>query len=199
MMRYCQKTWSQTEVKIVERKGTVGIDLQGSWGITMPRRDIVVIGGSAGSITPLIEIVKALPQDFAACILVVVHLSSQSTSKLPSILQRAGVLEAKFPSDGEIPQPGHIYVAPPDKHLLLENGLIRLSIDAQENGFRPAIDPLFRAAAHVYETLVIGVLLSGRIMARLVWRPWNGTGELLLRKTPTTLNFRQCHKVSLIM
>jgi two-component system chemotaxis response regulator CheB len=127
----------------------------------MPRRDIVVIGGSAGSVTPLIEIVKALPQDFAACIFIVVHLQPQSTSKLLSLLHRAGVLEAKFPSDGEVPQPGHIYVAPPDKHLLLENGLIRLSVDAQENGFRPAIDPLFCAAAHAYESRVIGVLLSG--------------------------------------
>jgi two-component system, chemotaxis family, protein-glutamate methylesterase/glutaminase len=129
----------------------------------MARRDIVVIGGSAGAIESVSQIVRGLPADFPGAIFVVVHFPGSVTSALPRILARAGALPALHP-ENELPiQPGHIYVAPPDCHLFLEDGSIRLSRGPKENGHRPAIDPLFRSAAHHYGTRVIGVLLSGNL------------------------------------
>jgi two-component system chemotaxis response regulator CheB len=129
----------------------------------MARRDIVVIGGSAGSIESVAEIVRGLPAHLPAAIFVVVHFPGSVTSALPSILTRAGVLPATHP-DNEAPiQPGRIYVAPPDCHVFIEDGNIRLSHGPKENGHRPAIDPLFRSAAHHYGSRVVGILLSGNL------------------------------------
>ena len=82
---------------------------------------------------------------------------------LPEILSRAGKLEVKHPADGESIQPGKIYVAPPDRHLLLEAGRIRLTKGPKENRFRPAVDPLFRSAAYAYGARVVGVVLTGAL------------------------------------
>jgi hypothetical protein len=125
------------------------------------RRDIVVIGGSAGAIESVSEIVRGLPADFPAAIFLVVHFPGSVTSALPRILNRAGVLRAVHPENEDPIEPGRIYVAPPDCHLFIEDGNVRPSRGPKENGHRPAIDPLFRRAAHHYRTRVIGVLLSG--------------------------------------
>jgi two-component system, chemotaxis family, protein-glutamate methylesterase/glutaminase len=82
---------------------------------------------------------------------------------LPDILSRSGKLEAKHPADGESIQKGKIYVAPPDRHLLLEAGRIRLAKGPKENRFRPAVDPLFRSAAYAYGARVVGVVLTGAL------------------------------------
>jgi two-component system, chemotaxis family, protein-glutamate methylesterase/glutaminase len=82
---------------------------------------------------------------------------------LPEILNRAGKLKAKHPADGEPIAMGKIYIAPPDHHLLLELGRIRLTKGPKENRFRPAVDPLFRSAAYVYGSRVVGVVLSGAL------------------------------------
>jgi two-component system, chemotaxis family, protein-glutamate methylesterase/glutaminase len=129
----------------------------------MPQRDIVVIGGSAGAIESASEIARALPADFPAAIFVVVHFPGSVTSALPRILSRAGVLPAEHARDEALIQPGRIYVAPPDCHLFLDEGRLRVSRGPKENGHRPAIDPLFRSAAHHYGGRVIGVLLSGNL------------------------------------
>lgn len=129
----------------------------------MARRDIVVIGGSAGAIESASEIVRALPAEFPAAIFTVVHFPGSVTSALPKILSRAGHLVAEHPADEAPIVPGRIYVAPPDCHLFLEQGNIRLSRGPKENGHRPAIDPLFRSAARHYGSRVIGVLLSGNL------------------------------------
>ena len=129
----------------------------------MARRDIVVIGGSAGAIESVSEIVRNLPADFPAAIFVVVHFPGTVTSALPRILSRVGNLPATHP-DNEAPiHTGRIYVAPPDCHLFVEDDRIRLTRGPKENGHRPAIDPLFRSAAHHYGTRVIGLLLSGNL------------------------------------
>jgi two-component system chemotaxis response regulator CheB len=80
---------------------------------------------------------------------------------LPEILNTAGNLHAAAAVDGEAIEPSRIYVAPPDRHLLIEPGFVRLTRGARENRFRPAIDPLFRTAARAYGERVAGVILTG--------------------------------------
>lgn len=93
--------------------------------------------------------------------LVVLHVAPVSTSVLPKILARAGALEAKHAEDGAEPRGGCIYVAPPDRHLLVTDGRLRLDVGPRVNGHRPAIDPLFRSAADAYGAGAAGVVLSG--------------------------------------
>jgi len=124
---------------------------------------IIVIGASAGGVEALCKLVKDLPENFPAAIFVVLHVPSHGTSVLPQILNRAGRLKAVHPQDSETIQPGRIYVAPPDFHLLLKKGYIQLSRGPRENGHRPAVDPLFRTAARTYGRRVIGVVLSGSL------------------------------------
>jgi len=125
------------------------------------RRDLVVIGGSAGAIHVLTEIVRGLPPDFPGAIVVVVHTSAGGPGLLASLLDRAGPLTAVTACDGQRIHDGFIYVAPPDHHVLIEKNRLHLTRGPKENGFRPAIDPLFRTAANEYGPRTIGVVLSG--------------------------------------
>ena len=127
----------------------------------MATRNIIVIGASSGGIEALRTLVSGFPENFKASIFVVLHSGPGSPGVLDQILDRAGPLPALSPRDKEKFSLGHIYVAPPDRHLLLEPGVICLSRGPKENRFRPAIDPLFRSAAQVYGPRVIGVILSG--------------------------------------
>jgi two-component system chemotaxis response regulator CheB len=127
------------------------------------RRDIVVIGASAGGVEALMQITAKLPDRLSAAIFVVLHLHPEVPSLLPRILSRAGPLSATHPTDGESIRYGRIYVAPPDHHLLVEPGIVKLSRGPTENTFRPAIDPLFRSAAVAYRSRVIGVILTGSL------------------------------------
>lgn len=129
----------------------------------MAHRDIVVIGGSAGSIEAASQLVRTLPSDLPAALFVVVHFPDSASSTLPRILARAGALPAWHAKDCEPVTPGRIYVARPDCHMTLEAGRLRLTSGPRENGSRPAIDPLFRSAAHHYGSRVIGVVLSGNL------------------------------------
>jgi two-component system chemotaxis response regulator CheB len=123
--------------------------------------DLVVIGASAGGVEALQAMVKNLPAEFPAAVLVVLHVASAATSVLPQILSRKGPLPATFASDGDELRPGQIYVAPSDHHMLVDDGRIRLTRGPRENGHRPAIDPLFRSAARSADGRCIGVILSG--------------------------------------
>jgi two-component system, chemotaxis family, protein-glutamate methylesterase/glutaminase len=127
----------------------------------MDRRDIVVIGGSAGGVEALMQICGGLPADLPAALFVVQHISPTSKSVLPELLSKAGPLPARHPIDGEPILPGQILVAPPDFHLLLQPGHVVLRRGPQENRTRPAIDPLFRSAAVAYGPRVVGVVLTG--------------------------------------
>ena len=102
----------------------------------MPNRDIIVMGASAGGLSAFSRIIKQLPEQLNAAIFIVWHLSPYSNSMLPEILNRAGKLKAKHPNDGEPIEIGKIYIAPPDHHLLLESGRIRLTKGPKENRFR---------------------------------------------------------------
>lgn len=127
----------------------------------MPTRDIIVIGASVGGIEALRAIAGGLPKDLPAAVFVVLHTSPEAPGILADILDRAGALPASFAADGEHILPGRIYVAPPDKHLVIEPNRVRLTRGPKENRFRPAVDPLFRSAAQVYGPRVIGVILTG--------------------------------------
>ena len=129
----------------------------------MRTKHLVVIGASAGGIETLRELVAGLPRDFPAAICVVLHSSPQSPGVLGAILTRAGSLPAHNARDRERLEPGHIYVAPPDYHLVIEPGRVRITKGPRENRFRPAIDPLFRSAAQVYGPAAIGVVLTGNL------------------------------------
>lgn len=126
-------------------------------------RNIIVIGGSAGGVQALQVLVAGLPPDLPAALFVVIHLWPAAESFLPDILQRAGRWRAQHPEQNTVIQPGHIYVAPADRHLLVEPGRVRLSQGPRENRFRPAINPLFRSSAVAYRHRVIGVILSGML------------------------------------
>lgn len=127
----------------------------------MPKKDIIVIGTSAGGIEACRTILGNLPSDFAASVFIVQHTGADSPGVLDLILRRASNLPTVTPHDGEQIRPGHIYVARPDYHMLIEPSRICLSRGPKENRFRPAVDPLFRSAAQVYGPRVVGVVLTG--------------------------------------
>lgn len=123
----------------------------------------MVIGASAGGIEALQQICRDLPATLKAAVLVVLHMSPQSGGELPRILSRAGHLVATFPTDGEPIVNGRIYVAPPDRHLVVEGDRLRVINGPRENRHRPAVDPTFRSAARSYGSRVIGVVLTGSL------------------------------------
>lgn len=127
------------------------------------RRDIILLGASAGGVQALCEVMGSLPPNLPAAVFVVLHVAPHGQSALPAILGRSGCLPASHPSDGELIQPGRIYVAPPDRHLLIDGDRVTLSRNATENGHRPAVDVLFRTAARAYRRRVVAVVLTGNL------------------------------------
>ena len=129
----------------------------------MGKRDIIVIGSSAGGVYALRDLVAALPADLPAALFIVQHVSADTPSRLPDILNFSGKLRASHPTDGQPIQRGCIYVAPPDHHLLIEHEHMLVKRGPKENRFRPSIDALFRSAAYTYGPRVIGVVLTGAL------------------------------------
>lgn len=125
--------------------------------------NIVVIGASAGGVEALMTLVSDLPQDLPAAVFVTHHFPSGSHSVLPTLLQRAGKLPAVHAEDGTGIEVGTIYVAPPDYHLMMRDGQVKLSPGPKENGHRPSIDTMFRSAAQTYGPATVGVILTGML------------------------------------
>lgn len=124
-------------------------------------RDLVVIGASAGGVSALRTFASQLPAGFPAAVLVVLHTGAHA-NRLPHILTASGPNPSDFAADGEPLEKGRILVAPPDRHVVVREGMVRLSRSAKEHHTRPAIDPLFRSAALWGGPRTIGVVLSGR-------------------------------------
>jgi two-component system, chemotaxis family, protein-glutamate methylesterase/glutaminase len=125
------------------------------------RYDLVVLGASAGGVEVLMKLARALPPSFPAPMVIVLHVSGDST--LPEILARVSAVPVSHARHGEHLLPGRVYVAPPDRHLTVQDGALLVTRGPRENGHRPAIDPLFRSAARAHRERVIGVVLSGQL------------------------------------
>ncbi|KYC41721.1 chemotaxis protein CheB [Scytonema hofmannii PCC 7110] len=129
----------------------------------MLKPDIIVVGASAGGLKAFEILVSQMLSNFPAAVFIVWHVSPDYPSMLPDILARFTSLPVAHAVDNEPIKTGRIYVAPPDRHLLVEPGVVRLSRGPKENRFRPAVDVLFRSAAWSYGSRVIGVVLSGSL------------------------------------
>jgi two-component system chemotaxis response regulator CheB len=125
----------------------------------MSKRNIIVIGTSAGGVEALCELNKHLPKDFDASVFVVMHVGAETM--LPQILTRCGNLPAAPAKHEQHYKCGCIYCAPAHCHLAIKDHMTILTRGPRENGHRPAIDVLFRSAARVHRSKVIGVVLSG--------------------------------------
>lgn len=123
---------------------------------------IVVVGASLGGVDAFQRLAAGLPAAFVAPLLVVLHVGAHK-SILPRLIASSGQRPALHPVDGEVIQQGHIYVAPPDHHMLVEGPVIRLTKGPKEHHTRPAVDPLFRSAALSRGADVIGLVMTGAL------------------------------------
>lgn len=130
---------------------------------TAGNKDIIAIGGSAGSSVGLKKLLGDLPGDLPASVFVSTHIPAHSPSLLAEVLGNKANLPVAQALDGQPVEKGRVYVAAPDRHLLLVDGTIRLGAGPRENMVRPSIDPFFRSAALSYGSRVIGVVLSGML------------------------------------
>lgn len=128
-----------------------------------PNRDIIVVGGSAGAVEATRALAAALPADLPAAVFVVVHRGPQEPQLLGRILDAAGPLPAVEAEEGMRFERGRIYVAPPDRHLLVARDHLHVRRGPRENRMRPGVDPLFRSAAVGCSTRVIAVVLTGML------------------------------------
>lgn len=126
-------------------------------------RCAVAIAASAGGITALQRVVDALPADFPAAVLVVQHLDPDSQSQLAHILQRHAQLPVSEAREGAVMEPGHVYIAPPGRHLVVssEGGTLHLSDTPPRNFVRPSADELFESVAQCFEGRSVAVVLTG--------------------------------------
>jgi len=164
----------------------------------MPIRNLFVIGASAGGLDALKQLASGLPADLDAAVLVVLHTAPDFPSFVHEFLATAGNLPASQARHDELIVPGRIYVAPPDRHLLVRHGKLALSRGPRENFSRPAIDPLFRSAAQTYGPKVTGVVLSGTLgdgtVGLMVIKAHGGT---TVAQDPRTVQFSEMPQLAI--
>jgi two-component system chemotaxis response regulator CheB len=123
--------------------------------------EIVAIGASAGGVKAIISVLADMPEYFPAPIVIVQHLDPVYKSRMAEILQWKCKMKVKEANDGETLKPGVVYIAPPDKHMLVEGGKISLTTTARVHFLRPSIDVLFSSVAACFGIRSIGVILTG--------------------------------------
>lgn len=123
--------------------------------------DLIVVGASWGGLNALTVLVRALPPDFVVPVVIVQHRGPDAESFLSGLLQQWTGRKILEPEDKNPIEPGHIYVAPANYHLLVETGHFSLTTEAPVRYSRPSIDVLFGSAAHAYGKKLIGVVLTG--------------------------------------
>ena len=145
---------------------------------------IIVIGASAGGYNALKTLIGGLPADFPVPLCIVWHIPAHSPSIFPDVLNKLQTLHAAHAIDGEPLLAGRIYIAPPDRHLLVEKGRVRITRGPKENWCRPAVDPLFRSAAYAYGAGVTGIILSGALDdgAAGLWSVKNHGGTAIVQE-----------------
>ena len=124
---------------------------------------IVVIGASAGGMTPLLNLIADIPEDCTASVFVVQHIPAHAENNLGRILSHKSKLPVLNAEDGMSIAAGTVYTAAPDHHLLLEEGKLVVAKGPRENHWRPSVDALFRSAAYSHRRRVIGIVLSGAL------------------------------------
>jgi two-component system chemotaxis response regulator CheB len=129
----------------------------------LANRDILAVGTSAGGVEALVFLAKNFPSDLPASVLLTLHLPWHAHSELDAILTNAGPLPASFAVDGETLKKGHVYIAPPNRHLLLGNNRLSLGNGPRENNSRPSIDAMLRSAAVCCSARTVGVVLTGTL------------------------------------
>jgi two-component system chemotaxis response regulator CheB len=126
------------------------------------RPQIIVIGGSAGALEPVMLFLKTLPATVDVPIVLVMHIPPRPPSLLPDLLSKLSARRVVEPDDKEPLTPGTVYVAPPNYHLMIDrSGAFSLSVDDLVNFSRPSVDVLFECAADAYGAGVIGIVMSG--------------------------------------
>ncbi len=124
--------------------------------------DAIAIGTSAGGIEALSAVLPALPSDYRGAVFVVLHLPPDRPSLLVEIFAPKCALSVREAADKDAVEPGTIYFAPPDYHLLVDDGpTLALSVDEPVNFSRPSIDVLFESAADTYGSRLFGIVLTG--------------------------------------
>lgn len=123
--------------------------------------DLIVVGASWGGLDALTVLVRGLPPDFPVPVVIVQHRGPDAQSLLSDLLQRWTGGKVLEPEDKDPIEPGHIYIAPANYHLLVETGHFSLTTEAPVRYSRPSIDVLFGSAAHAYGERLIGVVLTG--------------------------------------
>jgi two-component system, chemotaxis family, protein-glutamate methylesterase/glutaminase len=151
---------------------------------------IVAIGGSAGALRPLLDVVRQLPPDGSVAVFVVLHTGQRIPSRLADILSRGGPLTARQAEHGEAVAGGRIYVAPPGRHLMVSDGTVVLSAGPRVNRHRPAIDVTFASFAswagqRCTAVMLSGVLDDGAVGAALV----SAAGGVVLVQEPASADF----------
>lgn len=129
----------------------------------LPRRNVILIGGSQGAIPALKALLGGLPADLRAAIAVTIHRSPTFISTLGALLSRHSPLPVAEASHGKLFEQGRVYLAPPDHHLVFRSGAMWLDRGAKQHHVRPAVDPMFSTGAKAYGPRVIGVLLTGNL------------------------------------
>jgi len=129
----------------------------------MIRRDVIAIGGSRGAVEAVKWLLRNLPGDLAATLFIAIHIGARGNDLLAEMLAEHAEITASTARDGDELRPGHAYIAPADRHLLLAGGVVRLGHGPRENMSRPAIDPLLRSAGVCFGPRAIGVILTGML------------------------------------